>query len=302
MKCESERSGLKHRDEPYEVIGTKWEVFSYFKLHASYFALPVLWAAVIAVFCMTPAVGGTDPPAVEPVEVTNCPRPALETLHYEFGWNGIAAAVAKIHISQEMQGNDPVIHIKGEARTIGLVRRMWKMNDQMEVWVHPATLRPFRVRIHRVEAGTVYRTSISFFPKKKTASIVNVKGKKIKKKEIKYGNAYDPLTLILVVRCLDFKVGRPVTFDVLESKRIYRAVFDVMAEEEIEVEAGRYNAFKILPSFYRLTDDGKIKKDDSEKVEEVFMWVSADPQRHLLKVKSKVFVGSVYGELTGIER
>jgi len=260
------------------------------------------WIAVFAVFCYIPATGGPDQPTVEPAEIVHCPQTAFETLHYEFGWNGIAAADARVYITHKMLEDDPVIHLTADARTIGLARKLWKMDDRIEAFVHPETLKPFKVEIHREEAGKTYKTNILFMQEKRIAHVTDIKGKRVRKREIKYDRVYDPLTLILLVRCLDLKVGRKIAFDVLERKRVYRVILDVLKEENIKVKAGNFHAYKIQPRIYRITRRGKVKKEFSKEVKEVYIWVAKGPQKYLLKVKSKVFVGSVYGELIKVEK
>jgi len=237
---------------------------------------------------------------VDTVNQAQCAQPDFSTLRYEFGWNGIAAANANIRIRQETYNNSPAIRISGDAHTIGVARSAWKMDDRIEAIVNPQTLKPMRVEISQEEGGKSYRTNISFSPSTLTASITHVRGAKVKHKTIKYGKSYDPLTLILVVRCLNFEVGRSVSFDVLDGNHIYRVVLNVISKEVLTIRAGRFTAYKIRPSFSQIPPNPK--NDTNSKVNEIFIWVAADPQKYFLQVKSKIFVGSVYGELVRVEK
>ncbi len=244
------------------------------------------------------AESGAEPP---PHPQAKCPATDAASLHYEFGWNGIPAARAIVKIRKAIFEEKPVIRLLANAETVGLVKRLWKMEDRVEALVHPETLKPVKVEIHREEGGKTYRTNISYFPKTCKARVVNVKdGGKVKKKEVECGDAYDPLTLILLVRCLKFEVGKTVSFEVFEGDEIYRVFLDVKRKEKIKVEAGTFRAFVMEPSFRKLPIE-KDDDDDDSKVDKVTIWVADLPERYLLKVKSKVFVGNIYGELTDID-
>jgi len=262
--------------------------------------LSIFVSMLIAVSVAPPAVG-TDAPATTEVDAASCPRPDMETLHYEFGWNGVAAAVAQVRINSDIHENSPVLRLIADAHTIGVARKLWKMDDRMEAIVHRETLEPIRVELNREEAGESYRTKSSFSRETGKAQIIDVRGTRVKKKEVKFGNAYEPLTLIVLVRCLDFHVGSQLTFDIVEGYKIYRVVLDVLEKEEIEVKAGKFEAFRVTPTFYKVKKSGKIRKEDI-KAENVSIWVSADSRRHMLKITSKVFIGSVYGELVKVEK
>jgi len=243
----------------------------------------------------------TNDNAPPPKTITSCPATGKTSLYYEFGWNGIPAAKATVKIRQAVFDQKPAIRLLANAKTIGLARKLWKMNDRVEALVHPETLKPLQVNIHRDEGGKVYRTNISYLPETCKAKVVNVKDSgKVEKKEFECGDAYDPLTLLLVVRCLDLRVGKTIFFDVLEGDDLYRVFLDVKKKERIKVKAGTYNAFMVTPTFRKLPlkidDDG-----DESKVDKVSIWVADLPEKYLLKIKSKVFVGHIYGELTDID-
>ena len=55
-------------------------------------------------------------------------------------------------------------------------------------------------------------------------------------------------------------------------------------------------ADRVVPTVQKLTDTEGEKRIQSCK-----MWVSADERREILRLESKVFVGSVTAELKGIE-
>ena len=273
------------------------------RIHYSTVSVSVAFAAVLTVSFFALGAGTTPTPPPAPADTVNhaqCSKPDFSTLRYEFGWNGVAAANATIRIRQETYNNSPAIRISGDAHTIGVARSAWKMDDSIEAIVNPQTLKPLRVEIAREEGGRSYRTNISFFHTTLTARVTHVKGTKVKQKTIKYGQSYDPLTLILVVRCLNFEVGRSVTFDVLDGNHIYRVVLYVIAKEILTLRSGKYTAYKVRPSFSQIPPDPKDQTNS--KVNEVFIWVSADPQKYFLQVKSKIFIGSVYGELVRVEK
>lgn len=279
------------------VILMSMERFAKFFSAALYIAfLPALMFMPIDV----DGAGQPAAPAIDMPENLSCPRPKLETLHYEFGWNNVIAANAKVQIKEEVLANEPVMRITGDAHTIGMARNLWKMDDRMEAVIHRDSFSPIRVELNRLEGADSYRTTSVFSGNTNTATVIDVDGASVKKKQIKYGKAYEPLTLILLVRCMELSVGKTVTFDLLETDTLYRVELKVLSKEPVKVKSGSYQAFKITPTFYKIKKN-QIKKEDI-KAEQVFIWVADIPERYMVKVTSKVFIGAVTGELARVEK
>lgn len=229
-----------------------------------------------------------------PAQLSECPFKNGERLEYEFGWNGIPAARAVMTVTQVVINNVTAYKLRTETFTTGKVRLLWKMDDWGESIVHPRTLKPIMFFMHQDEAGVVADTFVSFDHNSKVAKITRTSKRKTKKKELQLTDAYDPLSLVYLLRCIKLNVGEKKVFEIVDGHHTYRVIFDIVAKEKITVKAGNYNSYKIRPTFVQTPPP--VQKEE-KILYSADLWINADPPNYLLQVKSKIMVGTVYGEL-----
>ena len=112
---------------------------------------------------------------------------------------------------------------------------------------------------------------------------------KIEKAELSPG-AIDALGVIYKIRTLDFKLGKLEKLLVYSSQKNWWLEAQPVAIEQIEVPAGKFNAFKLKLQTY-------IGKELQQKGD-VYAWIATDhPNRPLVKLMGEIKVGDVVMEL-----
>ena len=82
------------------------------------------------------------------------------------------------------------------------------------------------------------------------------------------------------------------SFDVFNGTDRYLISFHVVGRENIKVAGKEYDALKIRPSVKKLTDT-----EGEKRLRKVYVWVSSDGSREVLKVESEVLLGAVSARL-----
>lgn len=96
-------------------------------------------------------------------------------------------------------------------------------------------------------------------------------------------------------RSVDLAVGTHIQRPVTDGKKQIMGHARVIRQERVTVPAGTFDTFLIEPDLRHV--GGVFDKRPGAKIQ---LWVSADPRRLPVKLKSKVVVGSFSGELVSI--
>jgi hypothetical protein len=102
---------------------------------------------------------------------------------------------------------------------------------------------------------------------------------------------YDPLSVLFKIKGMKLEVGKSIFVTIFDSKKVWNLEVLVLKKEKIKVPAGTFNTIKINPL---MKSEGIFKRKGA-----MYLWISDDPRRIPVKVKSKVAVGSITALLTG---
>jgi len=102
----------------------------------------------------------------------------------------------------------------------------------------------------------------------------------------------DPVAAAFFARSLPIKVGEKFSFDVFNGKHRFLITFDVVGRELLEESGSKRYAFKVVPQVKKLTDS---KGED--RLKSATIWISDDEQRDILRLESRVWIGSVVAKL-----
>ena len=117
-------------------------------------------------------------------------------------------------------------------------------------------------------------------------------GKTPQNYEFESQNTLDPISAVYLARSLDFKVGDRLYFKVFGGRYQYLLELWVERKEPIELQSGRIDAFKIVPTIQNITKNGY-----ANRLNDAAIWISADERRIPVKLTSKIKFGTVYMEL-----
>jgi hypothetical protein len=241
---------------------------------------------------------GTPSPALSPAPAIPHDPPLgifipEHRYHYRFGWQGIPAFDGTIQATRH-DGVRPWYHFELEGKTRRWLNFIYKMHDKVDAYVDGVDYLPHllfaRLRAPRDNTDLV----VKFDHRRRVAHARWTKNGKTKKREIPFQRANDPVTAIYLLESLH-KPGDKISFEVVNGKRLYRVGLRVTGRERVKVKAGSFDTLKIEPTLTR-----PDKPHYQPKFKRMTVWVTAGATRIPVKLTSKVFIGSVSGELVKV--
>lgn len=216
---------------------------------------------------------------------------------YKVAWQGIPVADAEVDVRNDEIGPKPTYTVTANAETGDVIRWFYRMNHTSNSVFDAQSFRPIKFMTHQRERSRDKGREVSFGPDGTIEFLTTRYGVAEEKKEFKSdNNTLDPISAAFVARSLPIDLGTKASFDVFNGKHRYLITCEVQAREKITVAGREYDAFRVIPEVKKLTD---TKGED--RLQSVTLWISADSARHVLKLESKVWVGSVSAEMTAFE-
>jgi len=231
-----------------------------------------------------------------------------ESLHYEFSWNGLRAAEGEISVCPDPQAADR-FHFQGRSRTVGLAGKLWRMEDTVEAWSSSRNFKPTSYLLHLREPAIRYDREVIFDHAAGLAKSRRLGEGEVR--ELEFRNAFDPLSLLFVIRSLEWRAGEERRFEVIDGQERYLLVLRAVAEEEVKVPVGSFAAVKFIPALIllprRLQGETprffeRLRRRESQRpalVKTLEFWMAKDPPRPVLRVRSEAWIGHVNMELIG---
>ncbi len=244
-----------------------------------------------------PAAGTPSPaPSLAPASPNDPPLGIFipeDRYHYRFGWQGIPAFDGTIQATRH-DDIRPWYHFELEGKTRRWLNFIYKMRDKVDAYVDGVDYLPHllfaRLRAPRDNTDLVVR----FDHRRRVAHARWTKNGKTKTREIPFHRANDPVTSLYMLESLR-KPGDETSFEVVNGKRLYRVGLRVTGRERVKVKAGSFDTLKIEPSLTR-----PDKPDYKPKFKRMTVWVTDGATRIPVKLTSRVFIGSVSGELVKV--
>jgi hypothetical protein len=226
------------------------------------------------------------------------PAPRPMRAKYGFGWSGFPGATADIRLAKPSSDR---FQLDFNARTIGLVRGLWKFDATYTSLVDAATWHPLEVRQIENVRNKKTVTVLSFEPNgvtsKETETPAKTAGPKIR--HFDSSNLFDLLSALLYLRSQPLQESSVQRIVAYPQTSAYLATVTVLGRERLTVPAGTYNAIKLD---LQLSKIGKGRElEPHRKFRRASVWLSDDPDRLLLKVEAQIFVGAVFAELQAVE-
>ena len=192
------------------------------------------------------------------------------------------------------------LHFYALGKTSSLFSLVYKVRDSIESLWSPDLQRPLSLAFDVDETKQKYKTRSYFDWKKRKADYFEEGWHKKKgdyrdqKKWTLPKKAQDIVSAIFYVRTLPLEVGETYSFNVMENEKVIYTQIKVDRKETISTNIGKLEALVLKPSF---KTKGKFKK-----VGDISIWVTADHYKQLLKVESKIKIGTVTARVESITR
>lgn len=248
---------------------------------------------LLAAFLSSAALGASDWEKTVPVSSRGKfpnPRPMRAT--YQFGWNDVVAATAEISFGEK--GGQ--LRLIGTGGTVGIVRALWRFDVQHQASANPVTLRPLSMHQVDEQRHKTITTDLVFNPDGVTRTRTDNKAKKPPTpKKFAFPGLLDLHSALLMIRSQPLIDGSVQRIVVYPATNAYLATITVAGHETVKVGAGTYKAIKLDLKLSKVNKQREL--EPHKKFRQASVWISDDPDRLLLRIEARVFVGTVFVDL-----
>ena len=224
------------------------------------------------------------------------PNPRPMHAKYGFGWSGFPGATADVRLTKAA-GNR--LQLDLSARTIGLVRTLWKFDASGTSVIEADTLRPIVVKQVENDRSEKSVIDLSFGADGVTSKVTETPGKGTKVRRFDFPNLFDLQLALLYLRSQPLEDRSVQRIVVYPQTSAYLATVTVLGRERLTVPSGTYNAIKFDLQLNKIGKQGEL--EPHRKFRRATAWISDDPDRLLLRLEAQIFIGSVFAELQSVE-
>jgi hypothetical protein len=247
-----------------------------------------LGSVALVLLCL--CVGRPSPSGAAPVAPAEPGR-----LEYQVAWNGFPAARAVVTIAPRELAGRATLDVAATASTNAFVSLFWRYSGTLQTTMLADGPAPLHFDYRRDMAGKSYATTIDF--DQAQAHSVYVRGDRRRDSDIAATDLLDPVTAVFRARYSDAGPGDSLVYDVWTGEVRYRVQLDIARSDPVEVPAGRFAALQVVPKLWRI--EGQPAPDT--RLRRATIWVSDDPAHLLLRIRSRVFIGSVTLDLVQLD-
>ena len=214
-----------------------------------------------------------------------------EKLTYKLRWGLVTAGYAELEVLpfEEASGEENW-HFVMTIRTSAFVDLVYKVRDRVESVTNPLLESTIFYKQKQREGSTNRDVEVRFSRENLTAVYSN-KGKAIKPIKIESGTL-DPLSSIYFIRTHELTDKMEIVRPVTDGKKNVHGRARVIRRENVYVAGTKYDTYLVEPDLKDVR--GVFEKSKDSRIR---LWYTADERRLLVKIKSKVIVGSFTGSL-----
>jgi hypothetical protein len=194
-------------------------------------------------------------------------------------------------------------HFRYIIKSSPLFSMFYSVDDIAETFVDYENLIPYSYEIHVKETKQVRETRTYFDLKNGKATLWDKKVK-IDDKPVTTENtkmewdllAYpqNVFSAAYYLRNFTLKIGKKLKINVGHEGKNIVMTAEVIRKEKIYTKLGAFNTFVVKPSF---DVDGKFKPTG-----ENYLWLTADDKKFIVRLESKIKIGSIVGEVQKISK
>lgn len=191
-------------------------------------------------------------------------------------------------------------HFRYLIKSSRLFSMFYSVDDVAETFVDYENLVPYTYEIHVNESKQIRETKTYFDHKNKKATMWDKKKKKgeaVENKKIEWELTEYPQNVFSAayyLRNFTLKVGKKIKVNVGHEGKNILMTAEVVRKEKIFTNVGSFETFVVKPSF---DIDGKFKPTG-----ENFLWLTADENKFIVRLESKIKIGTIVGEVQKIKK
>ncbi len=213
-----------------------------------------------------------------------------EKLTFDVKYGFVTAGIATFYIPKvkRISGRE-AYHVTFEVNTVPSFDWIFKVRDRYETYLDIEGLFPWRFEQH-IREGSYSRDFSAFFDQRKGKAKTSEGEYDIPK----YVN--DIVSALYLARTFDYskmKVDDRVNLKNFYKNKVYELDLKYHGKETVEVSAGKFDCIVIEP----LVQEGGLFKSEGS----ILVWMTNDALKIPVKVKTKVIIGAIDGELTSYD-
>lgn len=240
---------------------------------------------------------GQEQSATDPHALRYRPQKAFrvgEKLHYQIRYGIIKAGKATVEVrSHTQRAGRPVYHVVGTGRSIGMAEWFFRTRDRYESFIDTAALAPWEFIRDVDEGGHIIKRHLIFDQARKVVKDLEHLDKGI----FNFPDyAQDMFSSFYYARSVDaakLKTGDDIAFTMFLDHEQFPFRLRLIGRETIKTDFGKVKCLVLRPTLQK----GRVFKEE----ESMTIWVTDDPNKIPILVKSELLVGSIKVELTGFE-
>jgi hypothetical protein len=211
-----------------------------------------------------------------------------ETLVYTIAWLKIEGGEMTLRTSRETSTDGvPVLRIALEASSNEYVSKFYPVRDLYESWVDARDFQPLRFEKHARE-GRYESDEVEEFDLARRVGSWRTDRTPLPER------VQDIISSFYFLRAQPIAVGQDVRVDMFSRGKIYKLKASILEREQIETEAGTFDAFKVQPQLR------ENETDEDRNRGKLFLWFSDDERRLPVMAKTLMPIGSVTARLKKI--
>jgi len=209
-----------------------------------------------------------------------------EKLTFDVRYEFVKAGVATLEVKEITQcgSRSTCFRVVSEARSTMPFSLVFEVKDRVESFIHVDSLYTLRYVKTLKEGNYEAYETVDFDQVRHTATYPD--GEVI---EVP-ARVQDVLSSLYYIRAMDLEVGRSIFINNHADEKNYALEVNVLRIEEIKVPAGTYECYVLEPI---LRASGIFQHKGRLTV-----WISTDPSRIPVMMKSKILIGSINAVLT----
>jgi len=191
-----------------------------------------------------------------------------------------------------MANGEKAYHFILDVRSNRYIDMLFKIRDRLEGFTDIKFTKSFLYR--KTQSGREKKqVEVQFDWEANTATYSNFGGKR---DPVRIPlNAFDPLSAFYKMRTLDLESNQDLSFPVTDGKKYFMQKGKVIGKEKITLPSGSFDTYVLAPQVNHFS--GVFKKSENPSVK---VWVTADDRKIPVRIKVRVFIGSVIFDLVSV--
>lgn len=255
-------------------------------------ALGILAAALLL-------AAAAQPQSAESQPTGTVPFTSGETLRYSVSWRLFRAGEARIQIENHAPADAPHFwQATVSAISTGFVSKLYKVEDTFVSRFDNGAMCSQNI-VKTVHEGRRHRSIRIDFQRDRKMAVLKetdlAKNQFLRQAENPIPECvFDVISALFYVRSRPLEVGKTLLVQVNDGSQTLPIQVEIQAKEEIRTNAGNFRAIRLEPKVF----GGTLFRRSGR----MWIWFSDDPQRLLVQLKAKLFVGTITAVLQQVER